>query len=337
MPILQQINLPTTALCVLLAGGCGGFANRRSEAVPQGAVVIPTRYAADRFFGVAVTARGDSVSLFLDTGDNSRIWTTSAARVGMQTESVTVNRAPARVALLPAFRAGQALPNPVLNGGRVIVTPPTDHFDSLMSSHTDGQLGSNWFTDRIWTFDYPGRRLLLHDSGAPTPPPNAHAVTLGFPTDSAGRRTGYTPRIVVEIDGDSINMLFDTGATVWLSDANRRLAGDGGPSERSSSLVWQWVFARLRQRHPDWPVIENADIATGAPMIRVPSVRIAGFDVGPVWFKSLTSAAAVPPPPPPGMPLVRTRVNGTIGGNVLRHFVVTVDYPRAIAFFTRPK
>ena len=302
---------------------------------PAEARVLPTRYFSDRFFGIPVTAGGDSVSLFLDTGDNSRVWESFVARVGLKPEVVRLNGADARVVALPAFRSGRELPVPSLGTHRVLVTPPTDHFDSLMSSHTDGQLGWNWFADRVWTFDYPGKRLLLSDR-APTVPRGAHTTRLGFPTDSTGRRIGHSPRIVVVVDGDSINTLFDTGATVWLSDAAQRSLSDTLPQERACSVIWQWLFERWRQRHPDWPVIEHADISSDSPMIRVPSVRIAGFDVGPVWFRSLTNAKTPPPSPPPGVPLVQSRINGTIGGNILRGFVVTLDYPNAEAHFSRP-
>jgi len=332
------------SLCALVAvGSSSNCANPprseqsspKFESVPAGARVLPTLYIADRFFAVPITERGDSVTLFLDTGDNSRVWQTFAARVGLHPESTRLNNAGVLVARLPDFRVDRAVPNPSLNNGRVIVTPPQDHFDTLMSTHADGQLGSDWFANRVWTFDYPGHRLLLQSDTALEAPAGAHQAQLGFPTDSTGRRVGHTPHIVIVVDGDSINTLFDTGATMWLPNAALRAVNDGGPSERASSIIWGWMFARWRQRHPDWPVVENADIATGAPMIRVPSVSIAGFEVGPVWFRSLTQAPNPPPAPPAGVPVVRTRVNGTIGGNVLRNFVVTVDYPRSLAYFTR--
>lgn len=297
-------------------------------------VVIPTNYAGDRFFATPVTQSGDTMTLFLDTGDMSRVWDTAAARFRMELTGVNTTRGPLRVAKLPVFHAARSVPDVNVGARRVIVTPPTDRFDTLMSSHTYGQLGANWFADRIWSMDYPQRRLTLLSTlhGVPT---SAHKAPLAFPTDPDGQRVGHSPGIVVEIDGDSLSMLFDTGATVWLTDAARTATNDGGPTERATSLAWLWLFNKWRQRHPEWRVLEKADSSSGESLIEVPSVRIAGFDVGPVWFRSLKSASNPPPPRPSDIPLLGSRISGTIGGNVFRHFQIYVDYPKSEAWFVR--
>src|SRR5262249_23678287 len=148
-----------------------------------------------------------------------------------------------------------------------------------------------------------------------------------------GKRIGHVPRIAVVVDGDSLNMLFDTGATIWLP--KRALAAIGGSegAERSVSLVWGSIFDRWRKRHPDWQVIDDGDEVSHAPLIRVPNVSIAGFDTGPVWFRSLVGAKMEPPPRDPKVPLVRSRFVGTIGGNVFRNFSITMDYLNAVARF----
>jgi hypothetical protein len=136
----------------------------------------------------------------------------------------------------------------------------------------------------------------------------------------------------VVIDGDTLALQFDTGATVWLSADALAHVGDGGPSERSSSHLSNWVFTELRAKHPDWPVIEHADLWAGLSLIRVPSVTVAGFDIGPTWF-SVLKGPATRPNIPATAPGPERRRGGTIGGSLLRHFTVTVDYPRAIAWF----
>ena len=195
-------------------------------------------------------------------------------------------------------------------------------------------LGQAWFADRVWTFDYPGQRLLLWpDSAAVMPADPAHAVALGFRTDTTGTRVLSFPRLRVEIDGDSIDLLFDTGATANIPAAALEKLADGLPAERATSFITSSVLNRWRERHPDWRVIDEADETVPAMvMIEVPSLSIAGFDAGPVWFTErpdrnfheyMSS-------------FMDRRVEGALGGSGLKYFRITVDYPRAMAWFERP-
>jgi hypothetical protein len=88
-------------------------------------------------------------------------------------------------------------------------------------------------------------------------------------------------------------------------------------------------FNAWRKAHPDWRVIDDAQERTGSAMIEVPEVGLAGATVGPVWFtwrpdKNFHEYMS-------GM--MDGRVEGAIGGNALSHFVMTVDYPGAAAYF----
>src|SRR5262249_38741410 len=132
----------------------------------------------------------------------------------------------------------------------------------------------------------------------------------------------------VEVDGDSLLLIFDTGATVWLTDSAMTAMHDGRPAERSWSLVRNATYRAWRAKHPEWRVIERADQGNGSEMIEVPAIRIAGFDVGPVWFGTIPDRPANAPPVP-----LRTRLDGTLGGDALRFFSVTVDYPAQVMVF----
>ena len=274
------------------------------------------------------------MTLLLDTADSSRVWDTSAARLGLPVQATSA-ATPTTRASLPAFRPMRGLPSPSSGGGLVLVVPPQDQFDTLMARVTDGQLGWDWFADRIWTLDYPGQKLWLQSQGLPPSPAEAHDVQLGFAVDAGGRRIRQVPRIGVEIDGESWNMLFDTGATAWINETALQSVGDHGPAERSWSLMWQTVIDGWRARHPDWRYVADADRVSHASMILVPVVRIAGFDVGPVWFGSLAHAITNPPATPPDAPITQRQIVGTIGGNALSHFVIDLDYPAAVARFSR--
>jgi hypothetical protein len=99
--------------------------------------------------------------------------------------------------------------------------------------------------------------------------------------------------------------------------------------------MFNWLFTRLHQRHPDWPVIEHADLWNGLGLIRVPNVSIAGYDLGPTWF-SVLNGPTTPPSLPATAPAWQRRFGALLGGSLLRNFVLTLDYPRGVARFYRP-
>jgi hypothetical protein len=160
-----------------------------------------------------------------------------------------------------------------------------------------------------------------------------HRVSLGFKTDKDGQRLLNFPRIAATVDGETLDLLFDTGATVVLSPEALAKLGDKGPALRGTSFIAAVHFDAWRQKHPDWRVVENADLGVkGEPMIEVPAVTVAGYTVGPVWFTRRPD-----PNFHQGMSQYMDRqVEGALGGSALRFFRVTVDYPNAVAVFERP-
>jgi hypothetical protein len=192
-------------------------------------------------------------------------------------------------------------------------------------------LGQEWFGGRVWTFDYPLRRLLLRATGDVPGQKQEHKVALGFKSDASGKRVLNFPRIQVVIDGETLDLLFDTGATTFLSDTALAALQDKGAADRATSFITASTFEKWRKQHPDWRVIEKAEKTTGEAMIEVPGVTVAGYRVGPVWFtrradRNFHEFMSQ---------FMDKRVEGAVGGNALRFFRVTVDYPNAIAIFER--
>jgi len=185
----------------------------------------------------------------------------------------------------------------------------------------------------VWTFDYPARRLLLRTPGDVPAVAPEHRVSLGFQTDGSGRRTMHFPRIRVAVDGDSLDLLFDTGATVVLGDDALAAAG-GGPARRGGSFIAQSVLDAWRARHPGWRVVEGGDVGLGRPlaMIEVPRVDVGGYGVGPVWFAARPDAGFHQMM----SSMMDRQVEGALGGSALRFLRVTVDYPNAVAVFEKP-
>lgn len=280
---------------------------------------IPTRYAADRFYARPVLQNGDTLEFFTDTGGGLFIYASAAAAVGLEPDS-------GGFVTLPAFRDDASIPPPLgTPDGKVFVFDGEAALDAR-----SGMLGQAWFADRVWLFDYPARSLLLLDSLPPWAD-SAHAAALSFRTDSAGARLMHFPRIRVEVDGDSLDLLFDTGATgVPTETVHARL--EARDSMIGTSFITTEVLERWSARHPDWVVFEDADRSVeGMRMIEVPRVSVGGYTVGPVWFTER---------PNPNFHEYMARfmdrgVDGALGGSALKYFRVLVDYPRAMAFFAR--
>lgn len=295
---------------------------------PGRPIALPGKFVEDRFLVQQRTA-GGTLTLFTDTGGGLFILQDAVKRLHLTTTQVEIEEGgrPREVALLPSFVPGAAGTSLDIFSVRLPVRTPSTAKDF---DEADGMLGQAWFKDRVWTFDYPGRRLWLRAPGDLPPHDPAHAVALGFPMSGSGQRKGNFPRIQIKVDGETIDLLFDTGATVHLSDAALLALHDGHPAVRATSFIVRSIFERWRQRHPDWRVIERADeLAGGEPLIEVPTIEVAGFTVGPVWFTRRADANFQKWL----SQWMDKQVEGALGGSALRYFRVIVDYPNAVAVF----
>jgi len=303
--------------------------------------VLPADVRGNRFFVRWRLERGGELRFYLDTGGGpNMLFLETVRRLGLTPDtaimggdtvtSVRIAR-DLGTASFPALT--NALPNPDSATVRLYVPPPTGEVGRLVeefrldSLSVDGFLGQLWFADRVWTFDWPGRRLLVHEPGSAPPLPSRCWVPLGFQTDSAGRRTISFPRITAVVDGDSVDFLFDTGAMTTLTDSARRLADPQEPARRATSFITRERFERWQARHPDWTLIRNAEQGTGAPMIRVPQIEVGGVRLGPVWFTER---------PDQNFhqfmsQMMDRRIDGALGGSAWRYVTVVLDYPRARA------
>lgn len=291
------------------------------------AQTVPTSYEAGHFYATPHTVSGKSMRLLVDTGGGGAAgmyWITDVAakRLGLKTSSCVVDGDSLTVAAPPAYVHGMGLPPSAgACAGKLLVNEA--------SLKLDGQLGGAYLGQRVWTFNYPARQLSV-EAGDWRPKPAARPSLLGFRKDAKGE----FPRIVVRIDGQAFNMLLDTGATAFPTEEGKRIAGTetvGG--EGVTSYVTNEVLQRWHASHPDWRVVDKGDALPGgrftARLIRVPTLEIAGWSVGPVWFterptkdfhNTLDDLMDAPP-------------DGAIGGNVLQRFVMTLDYPHAKAWF----
>lgn len=305
-----------TALTALLLPGVIS-AQEMDDPVP-----LPADFSAHRIYVHPVTASGDTLRLYTDTGGGNLMVKPTVEKLDLSIlDTTTVRGRPVPIAEWPDLSPEASVPPPPEH--RVYVFPAGGQAKLLNVG--DGMLGRSWFDGHVWTFDYGQEQFLLHPSDDDASFDASHTVPLGFKTDSTGQRTEHFPSIEATIDGETYAFLFDTGASMVLTDSVH--TARGGPQVRGTSFVTASLFDQWRNAHPDWPVLENT--ARSAPVIDVPEVTIADHTVGPVRFVRRPDRNFHQ-----GMSsMMDRRVEGALGGSLFQYFVITVDYPSARAHF----
>jgi hypothetical protein len=144
----------------------------------------------------------------------------------------------------------------------------------------DGMLGREWFANRIWRINY--KRNFLSEI-ANIPNNEFEPISsLYFLKDDAKQVINHLPRIEIVINNDTLSLLFDTGAQVYLSDdAQEQLKGQ---SLTAISFISSSIFESWKALNPEWEVIKKGDKQYRADMIRVPEIKIGSKIIGPIWF-----------------------------------------------------
>jgi hypothetical protein len=196
----------------------------------------------------------------------------------------------------------------------------------------DGTFGTWWFAERVWEFDYPKNSVSVLSDWSPSA--TDRPARLGFRSGPDGKRELNFPRIAVSIDGESFEMLLDTGATAELTQTSAPVFGLEPGDLVGISYITRSSLERWVVRHPEWKVLDGAEGITGhaLPMIEVPEVVIAGIAAGPVWF------AQRPDPVfrESMSEMMDRQIEGAIGGSALKYYRFILDYPGSAAYFARP-
>lgn len=284
---------------------------------------LPAEFVHERVI-LTPKLKGQTVRFFTDTGGGwNAIAERTVAKLGLDVVEVGEGESRTVTVEFPSFDAQATIPvSPAhFMEGRLVVAR-----DAGMSH--DGFLGGRWFADRVWEVNYPRQRfaLLSDDSDAPV-----DCVPLGFQVNREGRRTMHFPSIDVEVDGEVLPMLFDTGATATTTPASADVFAVAPGEQVGTSFIEHAVFERWRQSHPEWRVLDAADQMGGKSwrMIEVPTLKIAGLQAGPVWFAERKAGTFQE-----YMASMMDRPSwGALGGSALKYFRVVVDYPQARACF----
>lgn len=295
---------------------------------------LPAQFLTNRIYVHPVTTDEDTLHLYTDTGGGRNFLMESTVdRLDLSIEdTVSIGRHPVPVVRSPDFQPDASIPFGESNDSSSDESFPVRpaNMEAKMIGMQDGLLGNDWFGGKVWTIDYKEETLVFHPSAEGLSFNPDHTVSLGFKTDSTGQRVNHFPSVEAIIDGEEHVFLFDTGATLALTDTAH--SHFEGPVRRGTSFIAASVFERWRDEHPDWRVIEGAGrFGGGTPIIEVPEVTIAGYTVGPVWFakrpdrnfhQRMSS-------------LMDRQVDGALGGSLFQYFAITIDYPRARAAFLR--
>jgi len=289
-------------------------------------LTLPTKYDADRFFAVPSTGNGLQLELLVATGDRSMIYSDAARTFG----SPISRGVSGSTILLPPFDPDRAIPSPHSGDGYILIKHAR-YRRSYLPDSCSGILGESWFGGGVWTFDYPGKKLQLRPVGALPDVDRKHRVSLTFRTSGLRTRDNNLPRLDIRVAGERLSMLLDTGATTTLEAKALKRLDDKGDPLRGMSFVKKSTLRAWRDAHA-WRVIESAEKDSGAALIVVPRIEVAGHAVGPVWFVARSDAYLINDVSRE----LDKRIDGILGGNALKYFRMTLDYPSGEARFERP-
>lgn len=305
-------------------------------------VELPVVYDEHRWLVAPLAKSGERLLFYTDSGGGmNMLLAPVAGRLELVPEPAEVDGQKIGLVAWQELFPGSPVPPPqpaAPFGGKISVLPWEERIRDFHPPDTSGQprdagfLGSYWFADRAWTFDYPGRRLFLRSPGDLPPHVPEHRAPLGFQTGPNGKRTSHFPRLQAIVDGETLDLLFDTGATTRLTPSALAAIGDGKPADRAASFIIASIFERWRQKHPGWWVIEQADQFTNEAMIEVPEVSLGGHTIGPVWFtrrKDTNFTEYI-------SQWMDRPIVGALGGSAFRYLRVTADYPGGLAVFEKP-
>ena len=205
---------------------------------------------------------------------------------------------------------------------------PPSYFKTLYYSkddvnNHDGMFGREWFANKVWTIDYEQEEIFngVYDMVSTS------STSLFFKKDSLGNVLTALPRMEVIIDGDTLSFLLDTGAQARLSvNVQKRVQLD---EFEAISFIERSTFDKWKTSHPNWLIIEKADMSYGlnASMIQVPSIKIGERTIHSIWFvvRDDSNFEVM------SNFFMDKKIIGAFGGNGLAKLgVITIDYKNEV-------
>lgn len=298
-------------------------------------IILPADFVDNRIIVRPKTKSSVTLNFLTDTGGGLLITPEGVKKANLHVYKEIIDDEEKQIVEWPEFLKDQWIPPLLIQGtkGKLNILDTSQgegrFVQHLFQDDVNGLLGQAWFANRKWTFDYLTKRMSYH-GGLDLVKLNEHEyVELGFQKNQQGIRTNNFPRIQAAIDGEVIDFLFDTGATLQLSEEGFYELNDNGSRIRGTSFISEDRFNKWRNRHPEWRIIETAEQDTGFPIIEVPEISVAGYQVGPVWFTFRYNSSFHQYM----SQWMDKKIEGALGGSALQYFKITVDYPRGLALF----
>lgn len=292
---------------------------------------LPSEFENNLIYLTPKLNDGTTVKFFTDTGGG---WNAISKELSEKYQWKIENRETEdgviKVTDMPQFDKSAWIPIAGLNNwwaGQLQVVPRRE---ISSSNELDGTLGGRWHAEKIIDFNYLDKSITILSKLPETD--NFSEVPLGFQKNELGNYTLGFPSINISVDGVTIPMLFDTGASAWPSNEALEQLNLSG-EKVATSFITASIFDNWVTSHPEWTVIEKACLLSKQSMIRVPELKIANKVVGPVWFtrrednnfhQFMSS-------------MMDKQIDGALGGSALKYLRVIVDYPNERAWVKNDK
>jgi hypothetical protein len=214
--------------------------------------------------------------------------------------------------------------------GPFLVVPPQDEEMKFITQSMpfDIFLGQNFFMGRAWTFDYVHRQVWVGTPLAASDEGKQGVQRLGFKKNENQQKIYGHPSMYIEVGSEKIDVLFDAGASIVLSEAGKKMFNTQEKT-LGGSFIAASIFEKWRKQHPEWKYYEKADWKQD--VIEVPLVKVGGYEVGPVLFAKRPDEAW-------SQNMIHTMdkvVKGALGGSALKYFKVMIDYNSELIKFER--
>jgi len=305
------------AACVAIALVAGLLQTDRAQAQ---SVALPARFEGNVVLLTPALRDGRRLRILIDSGGYDLIDPSAARLTGRLASPVALRGRRGRSAIpFPAF----APPGIPLPSTRWLIAR-SSAFAATFALPVDATLGPSWMLRSTITVDYSRRAVTLANAAA-------HAASIPLrvalgPAPAPDLPPTVIATIDVQIAGEPLTMLLDTGSTALIGVAARRKMPDRSPV-RQTCLLDAVVLERWHRAHPSWPYIASGAMLPGDPpgirsaMIRVPSVAIGTLRSWATWFVARSDRSTFAELSKQlGRP-----VAGDLGGDALRRWKVTYD------------
>ncbi len=301
---------------VILLMAVPAWGSAAAQTAMPGSVTVPLHVEGDRPFVDLTFSTADgsrrSARYWIDTGGGGFLLTETLARaLGLRWGEPfrQEGREFARVLEVPEPFLGE-LPLELVEGRVFVILGSDNLLPTSAPGRADGLLPGHVLARYHVIFDYPNQLFTVAQPGTVQP--------VGEPLPMPVSDEMGFPRTEFEVGGVTYGFLLDTGASFTMV---------------SAAILKAWG-----DQHPEWPRYEGAagDAATlGGQTLEtmfVPSARWAAHEIRPfgvvsqqegVFERGMSRMMAAP-------------IIGALGGNVLKHFRVELDYAKQIVYLSRP-